>query len=300
MQPIVSIIIVTFNAEAHIEQAIQSVLTQSFEEKELIIIDGGSTDSTLLKIKTFDQQLIRWISEPDKGIYDAMNKGIKMAKGDWLYFMGADDYFINNGILEKTLKAPKVDIIYGNVFSEQLKRKFDGPTNREKLLFSNLCHQSIFYNRAVFEKVGLYSLDYKLYSDWEFNLRCFFNHEIETKYIDLVIAVYAKTGLSSLNSDLYFLRKFLFPMNLKYINDYGLSKLKNIRFYDRWWRLLRSMNLKDGMNDVQRYSKTEKIPLQIERIILFQNKIPSKALRKGVLSKFCMFLSYVSNLIVPS
>jgi glycosyltransferase involved in cell wall biosynthesis len=293
MQPIVSVIIVTFNAEAHIEQAVKSFLTQTFERKELVIIDGGSTDNTISIIGGFDQSLIKWISEPDKGIYDAMNKGIKMAKGEWLYFLGADDYFINNLVLEKVFERPYADIMYGDVYSVQLRRKYDGPTNSEKLLFSNLCHQSIFYKRVVFEKAGLYSLDFKLFSDWEFNIRCFFNKEIQTKYIDLVIAVYAEGGLSTLNTDIDFIRNFLFPLNLKYLNDSGISKLESIRFYDQWWRLIRSMRLRTNMDDAQKYSKSERIPMQIRAMISFQSKIPESLLWKGMFSKSFMLLSYV-------
>lgn len=296
MHPTVSIIVVTFNAASHIEHVIRSFVAQTYSEKELIIIDGGSTDETISIIKKFQHPEIKWISERDNGIYDAMNKGICLASGDWLYFMGADDYFKNESVLEAVFceDLSEVDIVYGDVYSIQLKRNYDGPTNTEKLLFSNLCHQSIFYRKSVFERLGNYSLDFKLFSDWEFNLRCFLNPQIQTKYKDLVIAIYADSGASTVEKDLQFNRHFLFPFNLKYLNEHGISKLKSIRFYDRWWRLARSLKLTTGMKEANEFANGENIPPSVKGMIRFQNRLSSKLLNMGVFSKMFMTFSYIT------
>lgn len=302
MQPEVSIIVATFNAEKHLEHLIQSFLTQTFALKELVIIDGGSTDRTIDIIRKYEQPGINWTSGPDKGIYDALNKGIQLASGNWLYFIGADDYFKNENVLEDIFKQDlsDIDIIYGDVYSMQLKRNYDGPTNPEKLLFSNLCHQSIFYRRSVFEMLGNYSLNFKLFSDWEFNLRCFLNDQIKTKYTNVVIAVYADSGASTIQKDIHFTRKFLFPFNLKYLEQNGFSKFKNIRYYDRWWRLIRSLKLEEGIKEASGMSNGESIPSVIQNMISFQSKFPRKILTAGIFSKALMSVSYIVNILFPA
>lgn len=294
--PKLSIITVVFNGAATIQRAIHSVLSQSFQDFEYIIIDGKSTDGTIDIIKKINSEKIFWISEPDKGIYDAMNKGIHIAKGEWIYFLGSDDCLNNNEVLYKTFQfnLNEIDIVYGNVYSSKLKRIFDGPTNKEKLLFHNLCHQAIFYKRKIHEVYGYYNLTFMLFSDWEFNLRCFLDEGIKTLYIELVIAVYAEGGLSTVHSDIPFLRYHLLPINLQYLNKMGVKKLINIKYYDRWWRLMRSLSL--GKNeDISSIYNAESIPAAILIMNKFQKKIPYSLLKNGIFSKSYMFLSYLFN-----
>ncbi len=294
MSPKVSVIIATFNAAVHIRKAIDSFLSQTYDSRELIIIDGGSSDDTVSIIKEYQNGTIRWISEPDKGVYDAMNKGMVMATGEWLYFLGADDFFMDESVLEKVFvnDLANTDIVYGDVYSVLLKRNYDGPTNEEKLLFSNLCHQSIFYRKEVFEKAGNYNLEYKLFADWEFNIRCFIQYNFCTKYVPVVIAEYAASGISTLNKDMNFLRNFLFPVNLKYLLEVGDGRLRNIKYYDRWWRLLRSMKTGDSLKDL---SNGIPVPRKIIRMQGFQKLIPEKILFVGIFSKALMMVSYLFN-----
>ncbi|NCT42717.1 MAG: glycosyltransferase [Microcystis aeruginosa G11-09] len=117
--PLVTIITVVFNGEKHLEQAIQSVISQSYNNVEYIIIDGGSTDSTIDIIRKYDDQIDYWLSEPDEGIYDAMNKGWKLSQGDYIYYLGSDDILLNipsQSIQKASLN--NTDIIHGNVIMD--------------------------------------------------------------------------------------------------------------------------------------------------------------------------------------
>lgn len=195
--PLFSIITPTHNAYGHLEKCINSIFNQSFSKWEHIIVDGGSSDGTLELIKKYPH--LKWISEPDVGIYDAMNKGIKLAKGEWLYFLGADDYLYDNKVFENLISHLKsnVDVVYGNVSSTRWNGLYDGEFNSKKITDKNICHQAIFLRRIVFDKVGLFNLRFKVYADWEHNWRWFFNPSIKHKYAPLTIAEYADGGFSS-------------------------------------------------------------------------------------------------------
>lgn len=294
MNPKVSVIIATFNADKYIRKAIESFLSQTLESKELIIVDGASSDATISIANEYLERGVCVVSEADSGVYDAMNKGVSLAKGDWLYFLGADDFFMNEKVLESVFgnDHDDVDILYGDVYSVLLKRNYDGPTNKEKILFSNLCHQSIFYRKEVFVKAGLYNLNYRLFSDWEFNIRCFVEFEFRTKYIPVVIAEYAASGISTVNKDTKFLRGFLFTENLKYLLRNGTERLKKIRYYDQWWRLLRSMQVTD---DLRGYANGISVPGKILKMYSFQKRFSHKVLFNGVFSKLLMTLSFLTN-----
>lgn len=299
MPPKISIIIVVFNGAKTLSQAIDSVLGQTYNSVELIVVDGGSTDGTLDVLKKYKAENVSWKSEPDKGIYDAMNKGIKMAKGEWLYFLGADDTFYNKDILHKIFSNPQnidCDFLYGNVYSLAIKRKYDGPFDENRILFQNICHQAVFYKKEIFESTGFYNDSYKTFADWDLNIRCFFNPKIRIKYIDFVIANFAAGGLGTSNPDLSFLRNYLFQKNLWMLNKKGYKTLYNIVFYDKWWRLIRSLKLNMDKN-ISDYSGKEKLPSVILRMHLFQKKIPSKILWIGIFSKAGMILSYLINLV---
>lgn len=207
--PLLSIIIPSFNCSLTISATIESIINQSYKNYELIIIDGLSTDSTLDILKKYasDHSNIKWKSEKDNGIYDAMNKGIKMASGEWIYFLGSDDSFYNNHILSDVnafLTVPNVDIIYGNVNSTVYGEKYDGEFDKAKIATKNIAHQAIFYKRTIFKKLGLYDTKYKMLADWDFNLRWMIKNNIRRKHIDLVIANYAPGGKSETITDTIF------------------------------------------------------------------------------------------------
>ncbi|WP_454455079.1 glycosyltransferase family 2 protein [Thauera phenylacetica] len=207
--PLVSIIIVTFNADKTLRTAIDSVLKQSTEETELIIIDGQSTDGTLPIIKSYGSKINKWISEPDAGIYDAMNKGIGLACGDYLYFLGADDELLDvipkiSPILRNGKNGK--NIYYGDVILKNAKNTLRGGAfNKLKLLKCNIPHQGIFYPKNLLENKN-YDLRYKLLSDYHLNISLFGDRSINWHYIKTPIAIYAITGASSAAKDKNFSR----------------------------------------------------------------------------------------------
>ncbi len=214
-KPLYSIIIPTFNSGATIETAIKSILTQTFENFELLIIDGASADDTLSIVEKYAvrDDRITFVSEKDNGVYDAMNKAIARAAGEWLYFLGSDDYLAGNEVLQEVTKeiqetAGAVDFIYGNIISPTFAEKLNIVFSKEKLIEVNICHQAIFYRKNIFEDIGLYNLKYKLAADHEFNLRCYFNDKIKTKHIDVTIAYYHDGGLSSKSYDKVFFKEY--------------------------------------------------------------------------------------------
>ncbi len=197
--PFFSIIIPTYKAASTLSVAIESILSQEASNYEVLIIDGCSTDNTVEVANSYNDHRIKIESQPDAGIYDAMNKGIKLARGEWIYFLGADDYLYDRKVLETLMLhfSPTIDVVYGNVSSTRWEELYDGEFNLEKIIKQNICHQSIFVRRNVFEKVGLFDLDFKVYADWEHNWRWFFNESINHKYVSLTVAEYADGGYSS-------------------------------------------------------------------------------------------------------
>ena len=151
-KPIFSIIIPTFNSITFVDNAINTVLKQSFKDYELIIIDGLSNDGTLDLIKEYavkSQERIKFISEKDKGIYDAMNKGIDLAKGEWLYFLGSDDRFANDDVLENIHKkirneSNSLSLVYGDVIRSRTGDRYIGELTGLKIFTNNICHQAAF------------------------------------------------------------------------------------------------------------------------------------------------------------
>ena len=207
--PLISVITPTFNSGAKIAVTVASVLSQGKGLYEFLVIDGGSTDGTLAHLRAQGPAL-RYLSEPDEGIYDAMNKGIRLTSGKFLYFLGAGDRLLP-GVLEAVAaeirKLPcqgqtsQPTLLYGNVDWPGYSQPYDGRFNRFKLLRRNICHQAIFYQRSAFERLGFYNTKYQSLADWEFNIRCFNDRGIRKRYIPLRIADYEAGGNSTVTPD---------------------------------------------------------------------------------------------------
>lgn len=217
----ISIITVCYNASKTIEDTILSVINQKYDNIEYIIIDGGSTDQTLDIIKKYTNELSYWISEPDKGIYDAMNKGIAHGSGEFFYFLGADDLLCEDVI--RTIpwnKYKTKDIIYGNIKYKTSGKIIVGKTSNWQLTYRNIPHQAIFYGRKIFKKLHYrYDIQYKSYADYVLNLKCWHNKEIAFHYIDTTIAIYNEAGFSSNGIDPQFNQDVL-TLFRKYIKWY--------------------------------------------------------------------------------
>jgi len=207
----VSIIIPSYNSAEYISDCLTSLSNQTYKNFEVLVIDGLSKDNTVQIAEGFSDRLpsIRVHSEADKGVYDAMNKGIKMAKGDYYLFLGSDDQLYNNDVLHDFFadKFEPYDIIYGNVLFKHRNVVYSGESSASRLVEDqiSICHQAIFYAKNVFEIMGLYNLKYHIHSDYDFNVRCFENESLTKKYIDKITVLYNEEGLSfsSCNADGY-------------------------------------------------------------------------------------------------
>ena len=195
-----SIIIPTFNSERTLIECLSSVLSQTFGNYEVLVIDGGSVDSTvnILKSAGFGSKM-QWITESDEGIYDAMNKGIRMARGEWLFFLGSDDFFYDSKVLtdvkDQIDRHATSKFIYGDVFtSDGYIQKFES-FSFDVLIQKNICHQAIFYHSSLFSAIQ-YDVRLKLLADWDFNLKVYrpSNYPV---YIPRVISGYSMNGVSS-------------------------------------------------------------------------------------------------------
>jgi glycosyltransferase involved in cell wall biosynthesis len=196
--PLVSIIMATFNAAKVLERGIHSVLEQTYKNIEFIIVDGGSTDATLDIIRKYDDRIDYWISEKDEGVYDAFNKGIDIANGDWLFFLGADDSLANDSVLQRFFSKPiDSELLYGNVLWGEGGEIVAGEFFPEKFYSQNICQQAIFYNKNLFERIGKFDLKYRLVADWVLNMKAFGLKTIKPVYFDTVVAVYSLGGMST-------------------------------------------------------------------------------------------------------
>jgi len=202
MKPKISVITVSFNSVTHIDEAIQSVVNQPYENKEYIIIDGGSTDGTLDIIDKYKDRIDYFISEPDKGISDAFNKGIKAATGDIIGICNSDDVMADN-VLSKIANAyePDIDIFRLN----EVTRDFE---TGEEFLFKptiefpvvpyyiHLLHMGCYISMNAFNKWGLYDVNFKYIMDLEL-LRRFMYNGAKQKYVPEVVGYFRKGGTSS-------------------------------------------------------------------------------------------------------
>jgi glycosyltransferase involved in cell wall biosynthesis len=202
--PLISIVTVVYNGSGTLEKTILSVIDQSFPDYEYVIIDGGSKDGTQDIIKRYQDRITYWISEPDKGVYDAMNKATKVCQGQYIFFLGADDLLLP-GILAEIAPAliSPLSIYYGNVFMTIRRTVYDGYFSPWKLAVRNICHQAIFYPSQIFQQYQ-YNLKYKLMADYELNIRLLGSKQYHFHYLDKLISHYQDNGLSASNVDSVF------------------------------------------------------------------------------------------------
>lgn len=196
-----------YNVESTLQAAINSVLAQTYKNAELVIIDGGSIDNTIKIVKSYGSKITYFISEKDNGVYDAMNKGIAAAKGDWLFFLGGDDRFYNENVLFSLFANENlegVDLLYGDVEFTSNRKRYGGERNYTGLVEKNICHQAIFHYKNIFTKLGSFNTRYPVLADFEMNIRIFRNEALQKKYVPLVITYFNNRGMSSNVLDRYF------------------------------------------------------------------------------------------------
>lgn len=211
--PKLTIITINYNNKEGLQKTIDSVISQTLKEFEWIIIDGGSYDGSKELIEHYAEYFSYWVSEPDRGIYHAMNKGVKKSSGEYLLFLNSGDYLFNQTVIEKTMSFFKTnieDFIVGDVLLEsgnkpEITRYTKMLSNNiiYKLSFSSLPHQSSFIKKSIFEKYGLYREDFKIASDWFLCYDSIILNNASIAYIPLTISVFNEEGISSINKKLY-------------------------------------------------------------------------------------------------
>lgn len=190
-----SLITVTYNSGKTLAYTIKSVLSQTYPNIEYIIVDGASKDNTLSIIKEYEPQFqgrMKWISEPDKGLYDAMNKGIRMATGDVVGILNSDDLFMDEKVLADVAAAfdEQTDAIFGNLYFvnqedvNQIVRVWKGSPYKSFKSGWHPAHPTFYVRREVYEKYGGFDTSFDVSADFELMLRLIEKHGIRTKYLD--------------------------------------------------------------------------------------------------------------------
>lgn len=196
--PLFSVVIPTFEAGEKLVATLDSIRGQQSDSLEILVADGGSSDGTPQFLQK--QTGIKWKSEKDRGVFDAMNWGIEHARGDWLLFMGAGDTLRSKALREVESLAlqhrEKLAVLYGDVWLCEEGYRYGGPFSRRKLRSWVPNHQGVFYNRRVFEILGGYELEYPIAADYAFNLKCWGDSRVEKIYCPILISDYEGRGLS--------------------------------------------------------------------------------------------------------
>lgn len=231
-----SIITVNLNNRDGLQKTIDSVVSQTFRDFEWIVIDGGSTDGSKELIEQYADHFAYWVSEPDKGVYNAMNKGIRVARGEYINFMNSGDCFAFASILSEIFSVPRdADVLYGNMARKSIEGELNNPEMMKPRLkwydfyFSTINHQSSFTKVKLFEKDGCFDESYKILADWHFFAKEIAINRCSYEFIPSIVSVYEGGGISE-NSDnwkvdLWRLRKELYPHNtmercFRYMTDY--------------------------------------------------------------------------------
>ena len=202
-----SIITINYNNAVGLLKTIESVFSQTWTDFEYLIIDGNSTDTSVEIIEEYQNRIKYWISEPDTGVFQAMNKGIAKATGDYLLFLNSGD--VLNGITALgdfiSHKDFEGDIIYGDYQFEKGEKIYPDKLTPLFFLRTSLPHQSTFFKREVFDSMGMYDENYKIAADRGFYIKCFLSNLFVFKHIQYPITIYDLNGISN-NNDLYYVK----------------------------------------------------------------------------------------------
>ncbi len=222
-----SIITINLNNLTGLRKTIQSVVNQSFKDYEYIIIDGGSTDGSVDVIRQFEDKIAYWVSEPDMGIYNAMNKGIQKASSEYCMFLNSGDILSDSHILDNCFSNRfKEDIIYGNIIFDDkgILKVYKLPSELSFYHFfdNSIAHPCTFIKRELFNKIGLYNENFKIVSDWEFFLKAIFLHKCSLLYLNIEIVLFNCEGITSYSRDICVHERSLVLNELfpRFLNDY--------------------------------------------------------------------------------
>lgn len=235
-RPLISVVLPVRNAAEEVLDCLVALSNQTFRGFEVCVVDGASTDGTPERVSTFRDSHampLTLVSAPDVGVYDAMNKGIALTRGEWLYFMGADDRPYDSRVFEEVagiLSMTSADFVHGDVVLKGDGRRLGGKMTLDVLLFErNICHQAVFYRRGLIERVGGYSLRYPIWADWDMNLRCFKTPGVGVEWVDRIIAVFNDLGGLSSKEDPIFRTEL--PATLLRDSQHALFGMRSTRSY---------------------------------------------------------------------
>ena len=243
--PTLSVITICFNSEKHIRTALESVLKQTYPNIEYIIVDGNSTDNTVAIIRQYETAFegrMKWLSEPDKGLYDAMNKGILTATGDVIGILNSDDVFCDSFVIEKVMdifnEDNSFDAVYANLYyvsqndTSHIVRKWI--TGKQKPFKSGWHpgHTALFVKKKVYDDYGLYNLDFKLVADFELMLRIFDKYKIKACYLQEYLIKMRLGGITNKNF------KNIYKQNIECIKAFKCNNLSVNKFLYPFYRLL--------------------------------------------------------------
>lgn len=244
----ISVVTVCLNAEDSIEETIKSVVSQSYDNIEYLIIDGKSSDRTTSIIDKYRDKINYLVSEKDNGIYEGMNKGILAATGDFLFFLNAADTFCNDSVIEKFVSEFSIfrgDFFYGSVLildQEKGDSFYKYHNDIDKMFFFDnvICQQAIFYKRDVFDslKCGLFDQNLKIAADYEWLLRAFIKHKLVPTFINMPVAIFKWGGIS--NDDK--MAELLRSEREKIIRDY-FTNFEIMVICNRWVRYIYRVTL---------------------------------------------------------
>jgi len=252
-----SIITVNYNNAAGLEKTFKSVFSQTYADFDFVVIDGGSTDNSTNIIEQHKDKISYWISEKDTGVYNAMNKGIRAAKGDFVIFMNSGDVFFDADVLQNAYPLITLEyaIYYGNNIkkspsSERLKT-YPAKLNFSFFYSSSLNHQSTFIKKSLFDDIFYYNENYKIASDWEFFAHAICLQNVPYKYLNQTISIYDFTGISSTQSELLAKEKLdsikkYFPafeddyVDISLLTSKRVQQIFHIQKYPVAWRILKN------------------------------------------------------------
>lgn len=256
----ISIITINYNDKNGLTKTIESVVNQTLSDFEFIVIDGNSSDGSKEVIEDYKNQISYWVSEPDSGIYNAMNKGIRAAKGDYVLFMNSGDCFLDETILSKCDKLlnDNFDIYYGNlIYFDKKKNKNVDWLFPNKLTFQffinhSLPHQASFIKKSLFDSVFYYNENLKIASDWEFFVVAIIKNNATYKHLGITMSEYDFNGISSDPKNYALVQSekkqtynqyfSMFIDDYKLINELESKRIRNLLYIKNFklhWKLIK-------------------------------------------------------------
>lgn len=209
MSPRLSIVTVNLNNRTGLDLTVESVVSQTYRDFEFIVVDGGSTDGSVEVIRKNEAAITRSVSEKDSGIYEAMNKGIRLATGEYCLFLNSGDWLVAPDVLARVFGPawPAKDIVYGDHQTQRGRYSYPPRISLGTLFTSSIGHNVAFIRRRLFEQCGYYNENLRIAADWEFFITAFVLHNCTYQHIDTMVSFFDESGVSSSEAGGHILRR---------------------------------------------------------------------------------------------